>query len=420
MFALVDCNNFYVSCERVFNPSLNGRPVVVLSNNDGCVIARSNEAKELGIKMGVPAFQIEALLNLHKVAVFSSNYALYGDMSQRVMTTLKSFVPEIEVYSIDEAFLNLQGIQNNRLPDIAENIRKITSRNTGIPVSVGIASTKSLAKLANHIGKKNPEHKGVFIIDSEEKRIEAVRNFGIENVWGIGKQYAQFLTEFGIRTALDYTLQPSPWIRKNLSVVGLRIQKELSGIPCYDIETTIPAKKNICNARSFGEMQSDYPIMEEAVSHYASRCAFKLRQQKSVANVIMVFIHTNQHRKELDQYACNRVITLPVATNSSNELVHYARIALQSIFRPGLRYKKAGVIVSGIVPDTVRQTALFNETNRTGLSKIESTVDELNRKFGKDTIKLAAQGNPEKWKLRQEKLSPSYTTHWGDIITVHV
>ena len=419
MFALVDCNNFYASCERVFNPSLIGKPVVILSNNDGCVIARSNEAKALGIKMGAPAFQIEELLIKHDVFVFSSNYALYGDMSQRVMNTISSYSPEVEIYSIDEAFLNFSGFEKFSLSDYACNIRNTIIKNTGIPVSIGIGLTKSLAKIANHLAKLHFKNNGVFIIDSDEKRIESLKNTYIGNVWGIGKQYEKFLIKNGINSAYDFTLQPENWIRKNMTVVGVRTFKELLGIPCHNIETISNTKKDICTARSFGVMQSDFHIIDEAVSNFASRCASKLRKQKTVCSLVLVFIHTNEHRHDLKQYASNRIINLPIPTNSTIEIVHYARLALKSIYREGYIYKKAGVIVSGISSENSIQMALFDKTNRTSHDKIMSSIDNMNNKFGKDKIKLAVLGDKSKWKLRQEKLSPNYTTRWKDIITVN-
>ncbi len=420
MFALVDCNNFYASCERAFNPSLNGRPVVVLSNNDGCVIARSNEAKLVGIKMGEPAFKIEPLLKKYNVAAFSSNYTLYGDMSQRVMNTLAGFSPEIEIYSIDEAFLDLTGFQNFNLEDYARKIKIITTKNTGIPVSVGIAQTKTLAKVANHFGKKRPEHKGIYVIDSDEKRIASLKQFEIGDVWGIGRQYSKLLIKYGINTAFDFTQASEKWVKQNLSVVGVRTQKELLGIPCVQMDLSNPAKKEIRNARSFGQMQTELHVIAEAVSNFASRCAYKLRKQKTCANILIVFIHTNQHRQDLKQYASSRVIHLPTATNSTIEIVHYANIALKSIFKEGYLYKKAGVMVSGIVSEFGLQTSLFDDVDREKHKTIMNSIDSLNHLYGKDKVRLAAQGNKKRWKLRQEKLSPSYTTNWNDIITVKV
>lgn len=420
MFALVDCNNFYASCERAFNPSLIGRPVVVLSNNDGCVIARSNEAKAIGIKVAQPAFHIKELIEKNNVAVFSSNYNLYGDMSQRVMNTLTTFSPEIEIYSIDEAFLCLRGFNRVDLFEYANKIRKTTTKNTGIPVSVGVATTKTLAKVANHYAKKRPENNGVYLIDSDAKRVESLKDFDIGDVWGVGYQYDKFLRKYGVRTAYDLTQAPPEWVRKHMSVVGLRTQKELLGIPCHELEGKAPAKKAICTSRSFGEMQTELKVIEEAVSTFASRCSFKLRKQKTCANNLTVFLNTNLFRNDLPQYSASRVFTLPTATNSSIEIVHYAIIALRSIYKTGYRFKKAGVIVSGISSEDGVQTSLFDNIDRDKHSNTMHAIDLLNSRYGRDVVKLAAQGVGRKWKLRQEKLSPSYTTCCTDILTIRV
>ena len=420
MFALVDCNNFYASCERVFNPSLVGRPVVVLSNNDGCVIARSNEAKALGVKMAQPAFHIKELIEKNNVAVFSSNYALYGDMSQRVMNTLSTFSPEIEIYSIDEAFLSLRGFNHVDLYEYSKKIRLITTKNTGIPVSIGVAQTKTLSKVANHFAKKHPEHKGVFLINNDAKRVEALKNFDIGDVWGVGYQYNKFLQKFGVKTAYDFTQAPTEWVRKHMSMVGLRTQKELLGIPCHELENKTPAKKAICTSRSFGEMQTELKVIEEAIATFATRCSFKLRRQKTCANNLMVFLNTNPFRNDLPQYSASRVITLPNATNSSIEIVHYAIIALRSIYKTGYRFKKAGVIVSGISSEDGIQTSLFDTIDREKHANTMRAIDLLNSRYGRDFVKLAAQGVGRKWKLGQEKLSPSFTTNWSDILTIKV
>jgi DNA polymerase V len=419
MYALVDCNNFYASCERVFNPSLNGKPVVVLSNNDGCVIARSNEAKSIGIAMGLPAYQIKDLIRKHDVKVFSTNFVLYGDMSQRVMNILSEFVPDMEIYSIDEAFLSLHGFDFCDLREYGTKIRTAVSRSTGIPVSIGIAPTKTLAKVANHFAKKIPAYQGVCMIENHNLA-SALSQFQVGEVWGIGRQYNKMLAKHGIHTASDFVNAPQQFIRKSMSVVGLRTQEELKGNECYGMELTIPAKKTICTARSFGQMQTDYQPVAEAVANFASRCALKLRKQKTCANVLMVFVHTNRHREDLPQYARNRVLTLPAATNSTYEIVEYALFALKSIFRDGYHYKKAGVIVSAIVPENAVQKCLFDHTEREKQTRALRAVDELNDKYGRDTVKLAILGYRRKWKLRQEQLSPFYTTQWADIIQVNI
>jgi len=419
MYALVDCNNFYASCERVFNPSLNGKPVVVLSNNDGCVIARSNEAKALGIGMGQAAFEIKEFIATHNVQVFSTNFTLYGDMSQRVMNTLSEFVPDIEIYSIDEAFLSLKGFEFFDLNAYATKIRSTVTQNTGIPVSVGIGPTKTLAKLANHYAKKTASAKGVYII-TEENLQHSLSSFPIGDIWGIGRQYNKMLAQYGINTALDFVNAQPQWVRSKMSVVGLRTQEELMGKECMGMEMSTPSKKTICTSRSFGKMLTDYESVAEALSNHASRCALKLRRQNTCAGVIMVFVHTNRFRKDLPQYARNRVMNFPVATNSTYEIIEYALLGLKSIFKEGYHYKKAGVIVSGIVPESGIQTSLFDNTDRTKHAQALAAMDAINEKHGRDTVKLAILGKRRQWKLRQEKLSPFYTTNWSDIITIQV
>ncbi len=418
MFALVDCNNFYASCERVFNPSLRNRPVIILSNNDGCVIARSNEAKTMGIKMGVPAYHIKSLIEKNQVAVFSSNYTLYGDMSQRVMNCLAEFSPNIEVYSIDEAFLDLGGFNLSELKDYAQKIRARVMRNTGIPVSIGIAPTKTLAKLANHIAKKEAEYQGVFELDTPEKIQSVLRQMPVSEIWGVGPQYRKLLEKNNFNSCWDFLNANEAWVRKNMTVVGQRTQKELQGISCLSLEMMESDKKAICTSRSFGQMQTDAQPIAEAVASFASRCAAKLRKQKSCANVLMVFMHTNAFREDLLQYACNRVVSLPVATNSSLELIKYAVFAFESMYKPGFQYKKAGVIVSGLVSEDCVQTHCFDGVERSKHSKLMKSLDTINQSLGSEKVKIASQGDGKKWKLRQENLSPCYSTRWKDIITI--
>ncbi|MBL0332193.1 MAG: Y-family DNA polymerase [Chlorobi bacterium] len=421
MIALIDCNNFYASCERVFNPSLQGKPVVVLSNNDGCVVARSNEAKNLGIKMGEPIFKIESVVSKHNIKVFSSNYALYGDMSGRVMSTLREFSPEVEVYSIDEAFLSFQGIEQDNIHGYLSKIRKTILQNLGIPVSIGLAKTKTLAKVANHYAKKFPAYKGVCIIDSEEKRIKALQSFDIEEVWGIGRQYAKLLRKHSIFTAYDFTNYNPNWIQRKMTVAGVKMLNELLGYSCQNLELVVSSKKQIINSRSFGSMQSELTQLSEAVSNFASSCAHKLRKQKSCCNLITVFIHTNFHRRDLPQYSNSTTIQLPVASNSSFELIEYSKKALASIFVEGYRYKKAGVIINGIVPELPLQPAFFDSTNRNQHKLILKELDKINLRYGKNTLRSAAQGGRKKeWRLRQERLSPSYTTNLDEAILVVV
>lgn len=419
MFALVDCNNFYVSCERVFNPALNSKPVVVLSNNDGCVIARSSEAKALGIKMGVPAFQIAKFLQKNGVAVHSSNYALYGDLSHRVMCTLGQFTPELEIYSIDEAFLNLGGLSVD-WGEYAQRIRKTVLKNIGIPVSVGIGPTKTLAKTANHYAKKISENQGICVLDSPAKINDALKLFDVDEIWGIGRQYSKLLKSLNIKTAWDFTQLADSWVKKRMTVVGLRVKKELEGISCLELELIPSAKKVICTSRSFGEAQTELELLREAVATYAARCAAKLRKQRSCAGMLMVFIHTNGFKADEPQYERNFVCKLPVATNSTIELIRYALFALEAIYKKGYRYKKAGVLVLDITPENQIQGSLFDSVDRDKHTAIMKALDDINSKFGRDALKIAIQGSGEKWKLRQEKLSPCYTTDWKDIIKIRV
>ena len=417
MFGLLDCNNFYASCERVFNPSLNGKPVVVLSNNDGCVIARSSEAKALGIPMGEPAYKLKELIEANKVAVFSSNYVLYGDMSNRVMATIQQFAPEIEIYSIDEAFLLFDGFENINLKEFGEKIVRTTTRNTGIPVSLGIAPTKTLAKVASKFAKKYKNYKGVCVIDTDEKREKALKLFEIGDVWGIGRQYSKKLQYYGLNTAWDFTQRSKSWVRHTMGVVGERTWLELRGTPCIEMERS-GAKKSICTSRSFGERLTELAPISEAVANFAASCAEKLRKQKSLAAVVKVFIHTNPHATNQPQYSNQTVVELPVPTSDSTEIIRFALAALKSIYKDGYRYKKAGVIITEIVPERPFQGDLFDVRDRDKYNKIMTVMDSLNESYGKQKVKIAAQGFDRKWKLKNEKLSPCYTTNLKDILEI--
>ncbi len=419
MFALVDCNNFYASCERVFRPDLNNRPIVVLSNNDGCVIARSNEAKKLGIPMGAPAFQYEKIFKEFDVEVFSANFALYGDMSNRVMTILSDFSPEIEIYSIDESFIKFSGSSILRLNDIGLEMRQRVLKWTGIPISVGFANTKSLAKVANKIAKKFPEQtKNVYIIDSEDKRVKALKWLKIEDVWGIGRQYSKLLQKMGVRTAYDFTQLNDVWVKKRMTIIGLRLKRDLQGIPTLDLEQ-IQSKKSIATTRSFDEECVEFEQLAERVTTFAVSCAEKLRKQQSCCNAIMVFVLTNRHKKDAPQYNKNIVMRLPFATNSSLELAKFAREALSQIYREGYRYKKAGVIALDIIPENrVQQTLFLNRDERH--INLMKAIDWLNSQYGQQTIRLASQHPKGILKMRREKLSPRYTTNLDDIITINL
>lgn len=418
MFALVDCNNFYASCERVFRPDLNGKPVVVLSNNDGCVIARSNEAKAFGIPMGAPAFEYETVFEKNNFSVFSANFALYGDMSQRVMSILSEYTPDIEIYSIDEAFLQLKGFEKFDLQAYGKEMSRRVFKWTGIPVSIGIAPTKSLAKVANRIAKKFAEKTGgVYLIDNDAARIKALKWLPVEDVWGIGRQHAKRLKAKNINTAYDFVNLSDYWVQKHMSVVGLRLKKDLDGIPTIDMET-VQAKKNIATTRSFEKNYTEFEQLSERITTFAVSCAEKLRLQKSCCNALMVFIHTNGHRKDFAQYSRNIVVKFPYPTNSNIELARFALQGLEKIFRKGYKYKKAGVIVMDFIPENINQLNFF-ENSDTRHIPLMKAVDRINASFGQQVVRLAAQDIKRIWKMKQERLSPRYTTKLSDIITVH-
>ncbi len=415
-FALVDCNNFYVSCERVFNPRLTGEPVVVLSNNDGCIIARSNEAKALGIGMGVPLFKVRDLIKAHGVHVYSSNYALYGDMSQRVMETLSRFTPDIEIYSIDEAFLDLSGFRRRGLTDYGRSIRSTVRRWTGIPVSVGIAKTKTLAKIANRIAKKSQKAGGVLDLTDSPYLSPALAMTEVGDIWGIGRRYAAFLRGIGINNALELRDAPEEIIRKKMGVNGLRILQELRGASCYPLEESPPPKKEITVSRSFKHPLGGRTDVGEAVAAFTSRAAEKLRAAHLEANILVVFLMTNPYHRE-SRFFNMETIRLPFATSNTTELIRYAHKALDMIYREGYRYKKAGVVFRDLTSDSHTQMTLFAENREKHSNEIMRAFDSINRRFGSNTVRYAATGSTtnQKWKTVAEWRSPSYTTNWDQL-----
>ncbi|MFL5766090.1 MAG: Y-family DNA polymerase [Bacteroidia bacterium] len=421
MYALCDCNNFYASCERVFKPSLNGRPVVVLSNNDGCVIARSQEAKDVGVAMGVPSFEIKELVKEHGIVVFSSNYALYGDLSNRVMSVLGSFAPNYEVYSVDEIFLNFKGMKYTDLTEYCKLIRKTVRQSTKIPISIGIAPTKTLAKTANKIAKKKFKNIGVLEL-SDPKDIEKhMKEFPVGDLWGIGGRYAHMLKKNNINTAWELMQMNDGWIKKNLTVQGLKLVYELRGIPCIPIEEVAPDKQGICVSRSFGQMIGDLATLEESVATFANRAAQKLRKQGSNCGAISVFVHTNQFRSDLKQYYNSKYVNISIPTNDSGELIKWALEGLRRIYKPGFLFKKAGVLIFEITPETAVQTHLFKALPENDKKKaLNATVDKLNKVMGRNVVKYGAMGDGKKWKLKQEMLSPCYTTRLNEIFTINI
>ncbi len=417
MYALVDCNNFYASCERVFKPSLNKKPIIVLSNNDGCVIARSNEAKVLGVKMGEPAFKINKIIEKNNINIFSTNFALYGDFSQRVMNILSDFIPNIEVYSIDEAFLDLKGFKFNDINNLCLSIKDRIYKCTGIPVSIGVGKTKTLAKVANHISKKDKNYNGVFIL--EKKNEDDILNFfPVDNIWGIGSKLSLLLKSRNIITAGLLKNVDLKYSSYNINLE--KIIKELRGEKCFIINSSFSSKKSICTSRTFGEMITDYNDLSASIAMYATRCAEKLRLQKSCAHYACVFIQTNLYRSDLKQYVKNSVIKFNVGTNETSEILDYVLKALKKMYKKGYKYKKAGVIVSGIVNNNEVQTNFFDNIKRQKNKKILSVVDSLNSKMGQDIIRYAALGSKKKWQLKQESLSQCYTTRWSDLLKINL
>lgn len=416
MYALVDCNNFYASCERAFQPWMVGLPVVVLSNNDGCVIARSNEAKELGIKMGLPAFMLKEFEKLGLI-IRSSNYELYDDMSRRVMNTLSEFTPEIEVYSIDEIFLKLTGYEKYDLHSYGVKMRNTVKKNCWIPVSVGYAPTKALAKVANKIAKKYSDHwDGVYVMDTDEKRIKALKWLPIEDVWGIGRQLSKKLIGWGCHTAYDFTQLDDYTVQKELSIVGLRLKKELSGLNYLDLEET-ERKKAIATTRSFAKDEYSYENICERVSTYATRCAEKLRKEKSYCSKIEVFLITNKFKVHEMQYANKVVINLPFASNSDITIAKYAKKALDIIYKSGYGYKKTGVVVHGITPEPYKQGNLFFNENPKH-EKLMKVLDLLNISKTDPVVTLASNDLKKREKMLRERLSKCYTTKWNDLIEI--
>ena len=420
MIALVDCNNFYASCERLFQPQLRNQPIVVLSNNDGCVIARSEEAKMLGIEMGDPGFMIEDLLQQHRVNVFSSNYTLYGDISDRVMSTLAGFSEHIEVYSIDEAFLHMDMLSWHDATAYAANIRHTVHRHIGIPVSIGIAPSKTLAKMANRLAKKRYKTQGIHCLDTPEKIEEALKCTAVHEIWGIGAQYAKLLAKNKFHTAWDLSQAPEEWIRKNLSVVGQRMYNELKGIPCIALEAQPPKKKMICVARGFGKLLTEKQEVLEALANYTAMVAAKLRSEQLAASMIHIFVQTNAHRQQDKQYFRSLNINLPVATSHTHELLRHAREGFEAIYRPGYNYSKTGCIAMELMPDNQVQYGIFDNANRPRDSRLMQTIDKVNRSLGKNAVRFALQGFSAKWKLRQMKLSPCYTTRINEVLTIKI
>lgn len=419
VIALVDCNSFYCSCERVFNPNLEGKPVIVLSNNDGCTVARTDEAKALGIQMGAPFFQIKDLVKKHKVHVFSSNYTLYGDMSRRVMNILKNYTPDMEVYSIDEAFLDLTGFKSRDVMAYAKSIRADVLKQTGIPVSIGIGPTKVLAKVANKVSKKNKaQSEGVFSVLDKSLREEVLSRFPVEDLWGIGGQSVKKLRVHKIHSAKDLREANEYLVQKQLTIVGRRILEELRGNSCIELEQIVKEKKTICSSRSFGRPVKDLEELRESVANHVHTAAEKLRRDKSIARSLTVFIQTNPF-KNVPQYYNSATVELLSGSSSTIRLIKHASEALRAIYREGFEYKKCGVILNDLLPKREFQTDLFGTSDSLKDDQLMATMDALNLKEGKGTVKPAACGIGQFWKMRSEMRSQAFTTRWSELLKIN-
>lgn len=420
MIGLIDCNNFFVSCERVFNPALLARPVIVLSNNDGCAVAISEEAKKLGIKRGIPYYQIRPIVERNNIAILSGNLRLYGDMSSRVMATISSIVSEIEIYSIDEAFLDMNSWTLEELPNIGRQIVERVRRNTGIPTSLGIASTKTLAKIASHFAKKYQGYKGVCIIDNNQKIEKALTLTDISDVWGIGRKLSKKLRECGIITARDFARLPIQRVKQLVNISGERTWRELNGEPCIDIETITPEKRQICTSRSFSKALTDIDMLANAVSSFTSIASRKLREQHSFAVSISVFIHTNAYRSDLEQYFKTAHLKLDEPTNDTLSLTSAAINALKSIYRSGYAYKKAGVIITEVVDAEQVQPGLFiSPEERAKRHRLMKAIDTINYSSTATDMVHTASFDPEMKLVRKDLMSGHYTTRLSDIITIN-
>jgi DNA polymerase V len=418
MFALIDCNNFYASCERVFQPHLNGKPVVILSNNDGCVIARSNEAKSLGIPMGAPAFKYKEIFQKNKVQIFSSNFTLYGDISNRVMSIISRYVPDVEIYSIDEAFIKFDGFSEDEANKKCSDIIKTIFKWTGIPVSIGLAPTKSLAKVANRIAKKySARTNGFYSINNNEKRIKALKNISTGDIWGIGFQNEKKLLKVNVKSGMDFVNLPDQWVKKNMSIIGLKLKKELEGIPTLNIEEGKIDKKSIATTRSFESEISSLTDLIERITTFSVVASKKLRRQNSECNMISVFIRSNPFKQTDDKYHFSLTGSLPFSTNSSIEISKFAVKLLTKIYSKNKSYKKAGIILMGLSPQSSHQFSLFDQ-NIDKQKKLMRSIDNIDNKYGLYKVRLASQDQKRIWKMKRQKLSRNYTTEIDEVLIV--
>lgn len=422
MYALADCNNFFVSCERVFRPDLEGKPVVVLSGNDGCVVSRSNEAKQLGIPMGAPLYQIKELVDKQGVTCFSSNFSLYGDLSSRVMAILRSHSPWMEQYSIDECFITIDHIPESEQKVYCENIVREIRRGVGIPVSMGIAPSKTLAKVASKFAKKHAGYHGVCEIRTDEQRRKALSLFEIGDVWGIGRRSTAKLESYGVHTALDFADKLPEYAQNILHKPGLLTWQELNGQDVIDI-SSLPLKQSITTSRTFATAITDLNILEEQIANFCDHCARQLRMQHSECQQMMVYAHTSRFRTDIEPYYLSEVITLPVATANTQELLQYAMAAVKKHWKSGILFKKAGVILTKIVPEKSSQQDLFDTRDRNKEDRLQKAIDHINGRHGKRALVMAIQTTNQKEETqvyKEEHKSPLYTTDWRDIIDIKI
>ena len=418
VFALADCNSFYASCERVFNPKLKNKPVIVLSNNDGCIVARTNEAKALGIKMGEPLFKARKIIEKNNVKVFSSNYALYGSMSNRVMKILEQLFPNIEIYSIDEAFMEISSLKKiYNYSKYAMKVREIILKWTGIPVSIGIGETKTLAKIANQIAKDNTSTQGVFDITKIKNKEKILKTTKVEKIWGIGNKLSKFLIKNNIHNAYEFIQQDNRWIRKNMNILGLKTKMELNSISCYELDNNFKLRKSCCVSRSFGKRITSLKDMSEAVSTYITRAAEKIRNERLVANNINLYIRTSPFNRNPSEYYVNSIsIPLDCPTNNTITLNKKILIGLNKIFKKGYLYQKAGVILSGLEAENV-DLNLFKKNDKKK-EVLMNAFDFINQKYGKNSLRIASEGVEKKWLMKRSRCSSNFTTNLKDLLTV--
>ncbi len=418
MIGIIDCNNFYASCERTFNPALQNQPIVVFSNNDGAVIARSEEAKALGITMAAPVFKIKEMMKLKQIQGFSSNYALYGDMSKRIKAITRNFFNAVEDYSIDESFVDCKGLQLLNLYDYVKDARDKITQWSGVPVSIGVGETKTLSKIANRIAKKQYRNIGIYVIDTEEKRIEALKNTDVNDVWGVGRRITAKINAKGIITAYDLSVVDTNWAKANFSVLLQKTVYELQGISCIPLELQVPNKQAIASQKSFGVFQTEFAPIAEALANYTARVAEKLRKQKMLAGGIQVWLGTNNFSKTDSQYFPQINTMCNVPTDYTPYLISKASQALNAIYKKGYVYKRVGIMLTNLCHQTDGTLNLFYHQNRKREISVIKQFDKINRLNGLDTLRVAQQGFKADWKMKQENLSRFYTTRLNDIIEI--